>query len=219
MARFIAKALQPPFTVAKQKLPDFVKSKLRKKRQTGEAVTFGVDDPTKDVKRLGVKPTELRLPEPDQFQKLFEKIETSGAGQARHCADFVRFLAYSGCRLSEARHVRWVDVNLDRGFIMIHSAKKRKTTNASRAQRRTTGRLLSVTASARRRVWKRSPKWLRHIRRSCIASTVSVPPTTTAFCQRPSDWRPCRNPVRRSATRTLDALLQTLTLPSLCHSG
>ena len=47
----------------------------------------GVDDPTKDLKRPGTKPTELRLPEPDQFQKLLEKIEThnvlsSARGQA-----------------------------------------------------------------------------------------------------------------------------------------
>src|SRR5437016_9742293 len=90
----------------------------------------GVDDPTKDVKRLGIKPTELRLPEPDQFQKILEKIETSGAGQAKNCADLVRLLAYSGCRLSEARRLRWADVNLERGFIIVHSAKKRKTANA-----------------------------------------------------------------------------------------
>ena len=200
------------YSIAKLKLPDFVKSKLRKKRQTGAPVSFGearklyeqdlesdhtlsdsskryrrycikkllaawsglddmklnriseaeckewagrfagqvdeqyfnntlgtlrgilkragivgVDDPTKDVKRLGVKPKELKLPEPDQFEKMLDEIDTSGAGQAHHCADLVRFLAFSGCRLSEARQVRWADVNLERGFIVVHNAKNRKT--------------------------------------------------------------------------------------------
>jgi integrase len=94
----------------------------------------GIDDPTKDVKRLGVKPKELHLPEPNQFKDLVEKIETSGAGQAKHCADFVRFLAYSGCRLSEARQVHWADVNSERGFITVHSVKTRKANDAPKTR-------------------------------------------------------------------------------------
>jgi integrase len=204
------------YSVAKQKLPDFVKEKLRKKRQTGAPATFsearklyeqdlendhalsdsmkryrrycikklldswtgldhvklnrisegdckewagrlakkldaqyfnntlgtlrailkragivGIDDPTKDVKRLGVKPTELNLPEPHQFEKMLEEIDTSGAGQAHHCADLVRFLSFSGCRISEARQVRWSDVNFERGFIIVRNAKTRKTNKAA----------------------------------------------------------------------------------------
>jgi integrase len=204
------------FSVAKQKLPDYVKEKLRKKRQIGAPATFaearklyeqdlendhalsesmkryrrycirklseswaeldtlklnriaeadckewagrlakeldaqyfnntlgtlrailkragivGIDDPTKEVKRLGVKPTELHLPEPHQFEKMLETIDTSGAGQAHHCADLVRFLAFSGCRISEARQVRWSDVNLERGFIIVHNAKTRKANNTA----------------------------------------------------------------------------------------
>ncbi len=204
------------YSVAKQKLPDYVKEKLRKKRQIGAPATFaearklyeqdlendhalsesmkryrrycirkllntwpglddlrlnrineaeckewagrlakdldaqyfnntlgtlrgilkragivGIDDPTKDVKRLGVKPTELNLPEPQQFEQMLEKIDTSGAGQAHNCADFVRFLAFSGCRISEARQVRWSDVNFERGVIVVHNATTRKTNNAA----------------------------------------------------------------------------------------
>jgi integrase len=94
----------------------------------------GIDDPTKDVKRLGVGPKELHLPEPDQFKAMLETIQTSGAGQAKHCADFVRFFAYSGCRLSEAQQVHWSDVNLERGFIKVHSVKTRKTNDAPKTR-------------------------------------------------------------------------------------
>jgi len=95
---------------------------------------IGIDDPTKDVKRLGVKPKELHLPEPQQFKAILEKVETSGAGQAKHCADFVRFLAFSGCRLSEAKQVYWRDVNFERGFITVHSVKTRKANDAPKTR-------------------------------------------------------------------------------------
>jgi integrase len=89
------------------------------------------NDPSREVKRLGVKPTRLQLPEPEQFLRLLTTIETSGAGQAQQCADLVRFLAFSGCRISEAQAVRWCDVNMDKGTITVHSAKVRRSSNSS----------------------------------------------------------------------------------------
>jgi len=65
------------------------------------------------------------------FDQILHEIETSGAGQARHCANLVRFLAFSGCRLSEARQVTWTDVDLERGHILVRSAKVRRTSNSS----------------------------------------------------------------------------------------
>lgn len=91
----------------------------------------GEHDPSRSVSRLGVKPKQLTLPEPAQFEQMLTEIETSGAGQARQCADLVRFLAFSGCRLSEARQVTWTDVDLERGHIRVRSAKVRKTSNSS----------------------------------------------------------------------------------------
>lgn len=89
------------------------------------------DNPAFNVKRLGVKPKELKLPESSQFQALLKTIETAGARQSKDCADFVRFLAYSGCRLSEARQVRWADVDLERGEIRIETAKRAKTSGGA----------------------------------------------------------------------------------------
>ena len=87
-------------------------------------------NPARKIKRLGVKPKQLQLPEPEQFQKLLQTIETSGAGAAQKCADFVRFLAFSGCRLSEARKVLWTDIDWQRSEIKIHNAKRSKTSGA-----------------------------------------------------------------------------------------
>ena len=91
----------------------------------------GSDDPTAEVRRLGIKLTPPPLPEPEQFLKMLEIIEDSGAGQAQQCADLVRFLAFSGCRISEARNVTWADVDFGKGVIKVQNAKARKTGNDS----------------------------------------------------------------------------------------
>ena len=88
------------------------------------------DNPALKIKRLGVKPKQLQLPEPAQFNQLLEFIESSGAALARPCADFVCFLAFSGCRLSEARQVTWADVDWTRGEIKIQNAKRARTSQA-----------------------------------------------------------------------------------------
>lgn len=87
-------------------------------------------NPAFALKRLGAKPKELTLPEPAQFEKMVEAIATSGAGQSRHCAGLVEFLAYSGCRISEARLVQWQHVDIERGEIKIHNAKRSKKSTA-----------------------------------------------------------------------------------------
>lgn len=87
------------------------------------------ENPAYKIKRLGVKPTDLQLPEPQQFEKMLEAIETAGARQSHDCADLVRFLAFSGCRISEARAVTWADVDLERGEIRIQTAKRKRTSN------------------------------------------------------------------------------------------
>jgi integrase len=87
------------------------------------------DNPARNVKRLGVKPKELHLPESGEFSRILNVVETSGAGRARYCADFIRFLAFSGCRLGEARQVRWQDVNFEKMEIRVPNSKSAKTTS------------------------------------------------------------------------------------------
>jgi integrase len=87
-------------------------------------------NPAMNLKRLGSKPKQMTLPEPDQFEAIVKAIETAGARQSKDCADLVRFLAFSGCRISEARQVTWGDVDFERGEIRVHNAKRSKTTSA-----------------------------------------------------------------------------------------
>lgn len=85
--------------------------------------------PLAEIKRMGISQTPPQLPEPDQFLKIIELMETSGAGKQQECADFARFLAFSGCRLSEARAATWADVNLESGLLTVHNSKVRRARN------------------------------------------------------------------------------------------
>jgi len=87
-------------------------------------------NPALAVKRRGVKPRQLSLPEPGQFQALLAEMEGAGGRDSRNCADFVRFLAYSGCRLSEARQVRWMDIDWETGTVAVRNGKQRLTSSA-----------------------------------------------------------------------------------------
>jgi integrase len=110
--------------------PSVFNNTLGTLRMVLERAGIGHDEnPALKIKRLGVKPKELHLPEAGQFEGILQTVETSGAGRARHCADFIRFLAFSGCRLNEARLVRWQDVNLEKMEIRVHNSKSAKTTN------------------------------------------------------------------------------------------
>jgi integrase len=82
---------------------------------------YRVDNPAKFVDRRRVKPKELHLPSQAQFQEMATHIETSGAGQAKDCANLFRFLAFSGMRIDEARHVRITKNGKDR-WIPLNSS-------------------------------------------------------------------------------------------------
>jgi integrase len=92
-------------------------------------ISHDSNSPLVTIKRMGIELVPPVLPEPEQFLKLVEIMETSGAGQQQECADFARFLAYSGCRLSEARAATWGDVDADGGFLTVHNAKVRRARN------------------------------------------------------------------------------------------
>jgi integrase len=108
----------------------FFNNTLAALRHILERAGIGTDEnPAHKVKRLGVKQKELKLPEPKQFEEIVQRIETAGSRHSRHCADLVRFLAYSGCRINEARQVRWQDVNFEKKEIRVHNNKSGRTTS------------------------------------------------------------------------------------------
>lgn len=85
------------------------------------AVEMGiiVTSPVRDIKRAREIPKELTLPSRAHFPQFVDLIENSGAGRAQDCADLVRFLAFSGCRIGEAKTVKWADLDWDREELVI----------------------------------------------------------------------------------------------------
>ncbi len=85
-----------------------------------------VDNPWEGLPRLGVKPKRLTLPEPAQFQALLQHLRSKRENRWRdEAAWLVEFLAYSGLRISEAANVKWKDIDLVSGNILVSSGKAR----------------------------------------------------------------------------------------------
>jgi integrase len=84
-------------------------------------------NPAENIDKVKVAQKKLELPSVTQFNDLVQEIETNGTWCARDCADMVRFLAYSGCRISEAINVTWKDVDGARGVIWIHGDQETGT--------------------------------------------------------------------------------------------
>jgi integrase len=70
------------------------------------------------------------LPSAEQFADILGNIESSGAWCAYDAADLVRFLAYSGCRISEVANVKRDDVDLRAGTIRISGDPVHGTKNS-----------------------------------------------------------------------------------------
>jgi integrase len=83
------------------------------------------DNPTYKIGRMDILEKPIRLPSPEQFDRIITLVETSGAAQAKDCANLVRFLAFTGTRISEAKQAVWADVDWQENTLEIHSVKVR----------------------------------------------------------------------------------------------
>jgi integrase len=77
------------------------------------------DNPAAHIKRVSPRQKDLRLPSSAQFQALVQSIENNGVGASEPCANLVRFLAFSGCRISEAQRVTWGDCDFERTELIV----------------------------------------------------------------------------------------------------
>lgn len=67
-------------------------------------------DPTVSLKRAPVRRKEVEIPTRDDFQKLVADIEAQGKAKSKEAANFVRFMAFCGCRPGEAVEVLWSEI-------------------------------------------------------------------------------------------------------------
>jgi integrase len=96
-----------------------------------EAIGTGArfNNPAANLSRIKVRAKQLDLPSREEFLRFVETIRTAGARQSKDCANLVRFLAYSGVRIGEAKNVTWADVNFSRRQLHVRGDPKTGTKN------------------------------------------------------------------------------------------
>ncbi|MDQ6939627.1 MAG: site-specific integrase [Verrucomicrobiota bacterium] len=76
-------------------------------------------NPARALGRAKLHPKDLLLPSRAQFIDFEKEIRGGGGRYSSDCADFVQFVAFSGCRLSEASGVTWRDVDFQKSEITV----------------------------------------------------------------------------------------------------
>ena len=81
------------------------------------------------VKRAPVRCKEIKLPRIDKFNALIAEMRAGHSRDSINCADFASGLAFTGCRISEAREIAWRDVDFDAGEIVVRGDATTGTKN------------------------------------------------------------------------------------------
>jgi integrase len=92
------------------------------------------ENPAAELGKAKVRGKQLELPSKTEFAEIVKSVRTAGAWCSKQCGDLVEFLAYTGCRLSEAGFITWNDVDLAASTIWIHGDPLTGTKNWDRRQ-------------------------------------------------------------------------------------
>ncbi len=87
------------------------------------------DNPATSLKRVPERSKTPKLPEPEIFNRFLHELDNGKGRFSRHCADLVRFLAYGGFRISEAKHITWADIDFQRKKIRVQGDPETGTKN------------------------------------------------------------------------------------------
>lgn len=85
-----------------------------------KAIEYGYIKENPIKKLLKVDKLPPKSISPDDFKKLISGIDDS------LFRSFVYFIIYTGCRKNEALNITWSNVNLDKGYLVIETAKSRE---------------------------------------------------------------------------------------------
>jgi integrase len=81
------------------------------------------------VKRAAVRGKEIALPTIDKFNAMIAEMRAGHSRDSMNCADLAAGLAFTGCRIGEAREIAWRDVDFDAGEIVVRGDAKTGTKN------------------------------------------------------------------------------------------
>jgi len=81
------------------------------------------------VKRAPVRGKEIALPTIDKFSALIDEMRAGHSRDSMNCADLAAGLAFTGCRIGEAREIAWRDMDFDAGEVVVRGDAKTGTKN------------------------------------------------------------------------------------------
>ncbi|CAN5537517.1 site-specific integrase [soil metagenome] len=88
------------------------------------------NNPATSLKRVKNRQKHLTLPTRAQFTAFLQAIESGASRDSKNSADLVRFLSYSGLRISEANNVVWSDVNFEAKQLRVRGDSVTGTKNS-----------------------------------------------------------------------------------------
>lgn len=71
---------------------------------------YRIDDPTAGLNRMPIKAKVLTIPSRADVENIIENIRGRKKAHSEEAANFVAFLAFAGCRVGQARSMRWEHV-------------------------------------------------------------------------------------------------------------
>jgi integrase len=95
------------------------------------AIEAGViySNPAAALKRAAILRKEIALPTIEKFNALIDEMRAGHSRDSINCADFASGLAFTGCRISEAREIAWRDVDFEVGEIVVRGDANTGTKN------------------------------------------------------------------------------------------
>ena len=96
------------------------------------AIESGViyENVARHVARRAVRPKELHLPDNLKFAEFVQTMEKAGGRFSHDCANLLRFLAFGGFRLGEAKNITWADCDFAREEIIVRGDPDEGTKNS-----------------------------------------------------------------------------------------
>jgi len=81
------------------------------------------------VKRTALRGKQISLPTTDKFNAMVAEMRAGHSRDSINCADLASGLAFTGCRIGEAREIAWRDVDFDAGETVVRGDAKTGTKN------------------------------------------------------------------------------------------
>ena len=81
------------------------------------------------IKRAPIRASEITLPTLEKFNALISEMRLGRSRDSKNCADLAEGLAFTGCRIAEAREIAWRDVDFAGGELIVRGDVSTGTKN------------------------------------------------------------------------------------------